>query len=90
MRASSDAAASERRSNYSGAVEPVYEYGLHALEAQQVAQACLPVLGAFVAATSGSHSQNLLLTNGSQHSITFNANPPSDVSLYRDCISIPV
>jgi hypothetical protein len=25
-----------------------------------------------------------------QHSITFNANPPNEVSLYRDCISIPV
>ena len=28
--------------------------------------------------------------NRAQHSITFKANPPNDVSLYRDCISIPV
>src|SRR6266403_1627543 len=38
MRASSDifwVAAGERRSSFSGAVEPVYEYGLDALEAQR-------------------------------------------------------
>ncbi len=38
MRASSDifwVAAGERRSSYSGTVEPVYEYGLDALEAQR-------------------------------------------------------
>jgi len=54
MRANSNlfwAVARERRSNYCGAAD-----GLNALEAQQVAQACLPVLFSLVAASSGSDS----------------------------------